>query len=82
MKRAEIIMVAKMLGVKATGKNEEILESIQEVLDSWKEEPKPVPNGMDAPKPLQKGVKLAQDRILKDNRLKGLHPITGEPIYK
>ena len=80
MKRAEIVMVAKMLGVKAVGKNEDILAEIQKVLDLWKKEENPS-SRVELP-PIPKGVTLGNKAPQKDPRLKGFHPITGEPIYK
>lgn len=76
MKRNDLIAAAKMLGIPASGKNDEILARIEirlkEINTTLSPNKKPVNP--------ETGVRLARGRKLEDGR-RGLHPITGKPIF-
>lgn len=80
MKRPEITKVAKLLGLPANGKNDELLAKINEKLKEINEALKPAPQQQPTPRNPQSGARLARGRKLEDGR-KGLHPITGKVIY-
>ena len=76
MKRQDLIAAAKLLGVSAVGKNDEIQARVEAKLKSINA----VLNPDLKPANPETGVRLAPGRKLEDGR-KGLHPITGEPIF-
>lgn len=77
MKRPEITQVAKLLGISASGKNEEIMANIERRLKEINAILLPPPKVQHNP---ATGVRLANGRKAEDGR-KGLHPITGKPVY-
>jgi hypothetical protein len=77
MKRPELIKAAKLLGIPASGTNGHLLASIERRLVEINAALRPQPVKPINPKT---GARLARGRKLEDGR-KGLHPITGKPVY-
>ena len=78
MKRKELMEAAKLLGLPASGKNDEIMARIEARLKEINAVLLPKPRK--SPVNADTGVRLVAGRKLEDGR-RGLHPITGKPIY-